>query len=596
MGEYEITSARNPNRPSSIPITVKHSKTNVPNRVPRQTVEKIFNHVEMFIQTMGETVTHVSSDHVGNVTQVHIDISTTPTAIALLTSLYDTYLSSRLKGLSLPSTSHVRVTWAVSAFPKRTRDVYTQYSKRHVMIQRHAPTTIIPFYFAGFMDMSYMYVTCTGIPPETRIGGVLPPSVFSTTNNKQKKSTCRVDPDAWTKLYTLVIQVLRTGFWIPGPLDRLGVVITSQGKAQPVIRHTMSLLEIPRSIVTDLINRLDRGESLPQIVHASALMPWVRQRMRHTNETYPKTTFMDTLLNLATISTPQTKTMTRFLRDATSMPTTPISRTPILQKTSQSLNRRSVDSIMRSMGIPEENVSNIAKGQYGTTYRIGLTKNTIERMVQFTKQMSHVTVHTYPVYQKGYAVLKIEKLRQRNAKHLGNVTREARIHLKVSSSSVLGPKRGLFGTQREFKGSDIAPVLYFSGVYGGHVITCMEYIPGVPLQQYIANGTLTDTIVRRLERAVETLIRIGVVHGDLHANNIMVTSNERVVIIDYGFAFEIPPRVHDAVLKILNSTKSIERAWIESGLQSVVNARFESIPYYHSNLKMLQKAKALLQP
>lgn len=251
------------------------------------------------------------------------------------------------------------------------------------------------------------------------------------------------------------------------------------------------------------------------------------------------------------------------------------------------------------MGVPSTNVSNIAKGQYGITYRVDLTKNTIERMVQFTKQMSHVTVHTYPVYQKKYAVLKFEKIRQRNVTHLGNVRREARIHLKVSSSSVLGPSKPkrLFGRKPvEFKGSDIAPTLYFSGVYGGYAITCMEYVSGVPLQKYIANGTLTNDIVKKLERAVETLLRIGVVHGDLHANNIMVTPSGRVVILDYGFAFDIPPRVHDAVLKILNSTKSIETAWIESGLQNVVNARFVSIPYYHSNLKMLQKVHALIQP
>lgn len=270
MGEYNITSARNPSRPSSIPIKVTYSK-NVPTRIDDATVQAIFDRIQEFVDTMGNAVINVSQDHVEShdheVIRIHVDLSMGSQASKLLTTLRDTYLSSSLVGATMVTSGDVRVTWIVSQYPKQTRLVYTEYAKRHLVLQRYGPV-IIPFYFSGYMDMTYVSVYCTGIPPETRLRDVLPDHIFSGTQmNRASTTKTSVESEAWTKIHTLVIRVLRAGFWIPGQLDRLGVTISPQGTMRPVLLHTMSIFEIPPAITNDLTARLDRGESLPGHVH-----------------------------------------------------------------------------------------------------------------------------------------------------------------------------------------------------------------------------------------------------------------------------------------------------------------------------------------
>ena len=68
-------------------------------------------------------------------------------------------------------------------------------------------------------------------------------------------------------------------------------------------------------------------------------------------------------------------------------------------------------------------------------------------------------------------------------------------------------------------------------------IIIMEHIDGVTLETYIGDNTLTTTHIKLLDTTINKLHKLGIVHGDLHRNNIIVVSNKKTIrfcIIDYG--------------------------------------------------------------
>ena len=587
-----IRSVRVPVRRSNIPVVVQ-TEQDTPVDVGPETLQKIFDTVTKIVHAFGHDHIELHDVYVDTIQcngldmkRTNIDIPVTTYTVEFLKELQDHYLDTRVLGIDIQniqtSVEYVRLAIIVSEFPKRLRDIYTEYSKRHVYIQRQHDHTILPFFFGGYSPKGLMYMTCTERPPDTRITDVIPKRFLSST--PPMSAGRPINSEVWTKLHDLTRRVLRAGFWIPGPLHRVRFRTHSNGVSRPIITRTGYLYPIPRSIATDVATRLDRGDSLPSIMYHTALLPWVYQLMRE-NPQYPSIGVLDLLERLAVHTTPKTRDMDTFLKDMVTYPTTPLAVTPTITSLNTSENMNSIQSIFDAMGIESNRISELASGQYGTTYRVALTKQVVTSMVQFTSKMSHLTIHTAPSYQKRYVVMKFQKLNPKNIDAIKDVVREARMHMKVSASSVRG--KGLF-RKKEYRGWDIAPIFYFAGVYGGYSIMCMEYVKGVPLVTYLKNGHVPKNVFHNLEHAIETMLRLGVVHADMHGNNIYVEPRGTVKILDFGFAFSIPPRVHDTLVKILDSSKSIERAWVNSGLQNVVDARFHSYPYFHSNMKMLQ--------
>jgi len=70
-------------------------------------------------------------------------------------------------------------------------------------------------------------------------------------------------------------------------------------------------------------------------------------------------------------------------------------------------------------------------------------------------------------------------------------------------------------------------------------IIIMEHIDGVTLETYIKNNSLNAIQIKQLETTINKLHKMGIVHGDIHDNNILVISNNKTIrfcIIDYGYA------------------------------------------------------------
>jgi len=248
-----------------------------------------------------------------------------------------------------------------------------------------------------------------------------------------------------------------------------------------------------------------------------------------------------------------------------------------------------IKQVLENMGIPASNVTELGSGTYGTAFSVVVDKTIIDNLKRAYQNMTHTTFTSFPTYQRQVLVLKFEALTSSSGKVLTRLVREAAIHAKVSTTEIRQRRRVVV------RGKDIAPEFFFAGILQGYSIICMERVQGSSMASLYkkANTRIPRAVFNNLERLVQGLLRIGIVHGDLNAGNIFVMPDNSVKCIDFGFAFIIPDSIHKKAVNILNETASIEKAWKESGIQDIANARYGEYPYYHSNLKMLQRAAVL---
>lgn len=71
---------------------------------------------------------------------------------------------------------------------------------------------------------------------------------------------------------------------------------------------------------------------------------------------------------------------------------------------------------------------------------------------------------------------------------------------------------------------------------GFAVYLIMDYIQGETLRDYIKKNNLSQKLKKNIEEAFKKLNKHGIIHGDEHRGNIMVTEDEEVYIIDFGFS------------------------------------------------------------
>ena len=81
------------------------------------------------------------------------------------------------------------------------------------------------------------------------------------------------------------------------------------------------------------------------------------------------------------------------------------------------------------------------------------------------------------------------------------------------------------------------------GVEGGEVLT-LEMVPGHRLGELLRqtefSSPVASAVYRSLGTSVGTISRHGVMHGHLHSDNVVVTPDNKPVIIDWGQASYLP--------------------------------------------------------
>jgi len=166
----------------------------------------------------------------------------------------------------------------------------------------------------------------------------------------------------------------------------------------------------------------------------------------------------------------------------------------------------------------------IGQGAMGTTYKIP-SKDANEYMRKIKnviKRGSHKDVYTvfYKTSTKPYVLLKIQQF----TKPVDTVYNELNI-LKTLQGLSFIPKLYAATTTES------------SPMYPKHLIF-MEYIDGIPLRQIHRDHYDLQKITRQLRQALMQMWKRGVIHTDLHTDNVLVTKDSDIYIIDFGLAHE----------------------------------------------------------
>jgi serine/threonine protein kinase len=113
--------------------------------------------------------------------------------------------------------------------------------------------------------------------------------------------------------------------------------------------------------------------------------------------------------------------------------------------------------------------------------------------------------------------------------------REAQIQAYLTTAGCKVAEDGV-----RYCADEVVPRLYWSGFFpkDNVQVMVMEGIDGKTLYSTLAPARreVARALYAKVEHAVFTLWAFGIVHGDLHWNNVMVSREGQVKIVDFGFA------------------------------------------------------------
>lgn len=146
------------------------------------------------------------------------------------------------------------------------------------------------------------------------------------------------------------------------------------------------------------------------------------------------------------------------------------------------------------------------------------------------------------------------------------------------------------------------PALFVGGLFedprtGAAIfVTVMAQAPGVPLKKWMAEHALDLPMFLKIERAVTSLWLSGIVHADLHPDNVM-TDGRVVNIIDFGFAVVLSEaqtaRLQTLVVKALQRRLAPTLNSNTLGYVDSVQAG-RGAPFYHDDVALLSNLQKKL--
>jgi serine/threonine protein kinase len=143
------------------------------------------------------------------------------------------------------------------------------------------------------------------------------------------------------------------------------------------------------------------------------------------------------------------------------------------------------------------------------------------------------------------------------------------------------------------QGLSFVPKLYGSVVVNhkepfNEFLILMEFVEGVTLKKAVLQRGKydIDKIKKHLQKALLQMWHRGVIHADLHSNNVMVTPDSKIYIMDFGLSHET--QYIKNVSKKMNLKNNINKQWkihLEDYANSLVARRHHYS--YNPNAKIL---------
>ena len=597
LGEFELTSARDPRgKYVQIPIHVKninHEWSTVEAQAAPNT------NIQNYLADFGIDITDATRFRDNLFVYEEAGATLTGASVRALREKFTSF-AFRLEGEPLKAETEVSITimrplGGTDSMQKIFKKITTLSVHKHIMDSKFKLGTktylgknaITHFYLAGLDKKNLRFIYIKESAPQNTT------SNFVDSFGPNYKITLGLE-------YTLIVLGL-AGFWVKDDVLKDSTVFPSGNSSRYTVKiYTSSgLSPLPKGIRKGLEVHLKMGKSITESWLESGGYEWLRRFQGIDNYA---------LLQKLAAASLNSAGKNRGLRNRLTALSPLLSSSNRMNVYPQPVNNTGhINVTNRTVSppishIPNNNVAppnakKIGEGVYGSAYEMTTIPSTLEFLKSLRKKLTNSQFYRAPREDEGSIIIKYQKIvgfrQQDRQRDLNNVIREAYLLKKAYSSTAQSGRRVL-------RGRDFVPAFFFSGTLGDIHIICMKKAPGVSLKDVIIErgGSIPQPVFQGLEKGVEFLMRIGIVHSDLHTSNILVdqpvSPTPRVSFIDFGFAMEMSRGLQKRVVNYLDKNGSIEHAWNASGLKNIMNAHFHHLEWFHSNLKMLQYASSLV--
>ena len=230
----------------------------------------------------------------------------------------------------------------------------------------------------------------------------------------------------------------------------------------------------------------------------------------------------------------------------------------------------------------------IGEGAYGSAFRCQVN-DAAHRALEVVRAASTFWVEYRPVRTGSLVVVKITRDDSRSPVAQGTLDRFALDNIKEATlHKHLDEARCLNLGMAPLCVSNYVPDLYWAGLVVNQAsgtrcyVTVMGVAPGIPVGKHLRRSRLDAETFLRIERAAAALWSQGVVHADLHKDNMMYDpATKKLTVIDFGFGVLLPPQYTVAVRNQLAKAvragvRSLGEMWLDSmgfglGIQKYVN-------------------------
>jgi serine/threonine protein kinase len=237
----------------------------------------------------------------------------------------------------------------------------------------------------------------------------------------------------------------------------------------------------------------------------------------------------------------------------------------------------------------------LSSGKYGRVYKLNLNK-TASKMKPLKNMLTNV-VETDRVPQSGTFIVKVGTQGKKDwAPFVLDNVHESQAHRHLTTRCV-----SLKCAARPVCARDISPKFYFGGAdpTARLFITVMEFVNGDTLYKYLSKrSNITASTYLAIEKAIVTMWLTGIVHGDLHEDNIMISPNgSKAWVIDFGFAVVLPPNRLEALKRVMDDVPNVSESlansvwYAKNALQGYVNsvlAVHRGMDWYNADGKLLR--------
>ena len=193
----------------------------------------------------------------------------------------------------------------------------------------------------------------------------------------------------------------------------------------------------------------------------------------------------------------------------------------------------------------------IAKGSYGSVYKFKPSEKYVEYLKRVVLPRSKGVVGNLGKIPTNGPISVIKFQKTDGSAQKEAIRHEIAIHSKLSRSK-------------------ISSKLYAAGFVGDIAWQISSYINGKPM----CDVDITADIFKNIEKAVFELWKHNVFHADLHCNNLMLTKDKDVVVIDFGRAIVLPDKYVPKKLTEFRDTRYQEK--VQRYADSIVTARSKS--------------------